>query len=210
MGILNKSTESWYSIKEILLLFARLELNKLWLKSMKIDRIIELLKYRYIKDEHDKLHREDVYFFEYYTWRVFLQDEVNIYIFGNDVEIATIDEFLMSEIVSIPKHYIKLSLNHLLSLLYKREELNNTNTTLLSITEDEKEVIEQMRLNEKKLDIHLSYKDWIILEEMKIKEPLTKEKVANSKDFWTFEDLNFHRWKISSWKVVKKKRFDRE
>jgi len=73
------------------------------------------------------------------------------------------------------------------------------NTTLLSITNDECEILEQIRLNDKKIDINLSYKDGLHLDEMRIKERLTPDdikdlaKVAHEKNFGSVEELHFHR-----------------
>ena len=144
-----------------------------------------------------------------------MKDEVNIYIFPKGVEIATVNEFLFNKALDRFPSYITISLNDILAKLYNREDLIEPKDYVLDLNEKEIDVIEQIRTNDKKIDINISFKDGFVFDEMNVKEHLTKEdindleKVANDKDFGKFDDLQFHRWKITSWKVIKKKRFDK-
>ena len=89
---------------------------------------------------------------------------------------------------------------------------------LLSLTDQEYRIIEEIRLNQEKTDFKISFDkgDNRKVKEFQIRRKLDNEekkdihKLANEIDFADFEDIKVHRGKVTAKAVWKKIRFDKD
>ena len=142
----------------------------------------------------------------------------NLYILWDSIlRIANIDQFIsFSTIESQISGYICINMHKHIHRLFRWIEETKNSDHLFTLTSREIDILEELRLNPDKLDLIISYsdKDSLRPQSMSIKRKLSDEelkdldKIANNTDFWSFEDLNFHKWRISSGKVKVNKRFD--
>lgn len=206
--ILNKKRK-WYSVKDLVILHILSELKKFGIKKTKDEIEYELLTT--VSENNWKEYKKDLHHLEYYICRVFMKENVNIYILPDWViDFATVDEFSMSQILFPISSYITISLNSIIAEIYWRNDLRCVSDVQVTNSLDEMIILNEIKKASEKLDVIVSFKNNKDLEKIAVTRKLTEEEkndinwTAKKSQFWKLKDVKFHRWKID-WKITETK-----
>lgn len=193
------------------------ELYKLDISHKRINQI-------YLNLENNYKLSNYKYFFDLYCLKAKENIEVNFYIIWDYSLLLTPEELeyhnfiaLRSSQLNIHSTTIKVNLNKILSELYEDHNLMWTKNNFHMLSEKESKIFSEMIWTPWKLDINIEFeKDWKEPKEILIKSKFKANTLselnrkAREFQFWNFSDLKFHRWKVTSWKVTKKIRLDKD
>lgn len=191
---------NWYSIKDLVILLFIKELDNIWFTKEEISKFVHLLI--------------EKSYFEYYVGLVFGKERVNVYVFDNYIEIASVSEFIMNDWLMNYPTCVTISLNKILAKIYKRDDLLVTTSYVIDLNKKEFELLWEIRLNPNKSDINISFDDNWFMKDMEIKNKLPKElldMINKYKELYDFGslDIELHKKRATSWKGIQRKRFDK-
>ena len=206
---LNKKNSKWYSAKDLVVLWIMNELKKFGIKTTKDE--IEYRLLTTVSEDAGKEYKKDLYYLEYYICRVFMKEDVNVYILSDwTIEFASVDEFTLSRALHQINSYITINLNSILAEIYWRKDLQDIWKVQMSNSIDELIILDEIQKAEEKLDVTVSFKNNKELEKITVTRKLTEEErndidwAVKKAQFWEISDLKIHRWKVD-WKITETK-----
>ena len=205
---LNKKNSKWYSVKDLVVLWIMNELKNFGIKTTKDE--IEYRLLTTVSEDNEKEYKKDLYYLEYYICRVFMKEDVNVYILSDwTIEFASVDEFTLSRALHQINSYITINLNSILAEIYWRKDLQDVWKVQMSNSLDELIILDEIQKAEEKLDVTVSFKNNTELEQITVTRNLHQEELNNinrasrKSKFWKVA-LKIHRWKLK-WKITETK-----
>lgn len=205
-----------YSITGIVKGFLAKELINMEFHTDKVERLIYNLENNYRATNFK-------YNIDFYIQLISSGFEINFYIIWDTVALLSEEEFIYNSQIetSTINNLIVINLKKILEFWqpgkYIFKEHKIFKPTSVPVTDEELEVLLQMSDNQGILDMNIQF-------DKQNNKPKTLEvnrkidwdninnlhKKARELNFWEIKDIKVHRWNITSWKAVKKIRFDKK
>lgn len=186
------------------------------------NRISEI--YDNLENNNSRLQYLD-YFIDYYCYLVKQWKEVNFYITDNATLILTPEEYNMNRQMATSivwydntvQTAIIISLNEILAKVYNDDKIRRIKNRLTPLSQKELDILIEMNFNPWILDLNITFdKKTFEPKELKINSKLDFEEwvdfeyEAKKRGYWKFNDVKFHKGKITSWKATKKIKLDKD